>query len=219
MSRRTIPMTDALHAWLVDSALVEAPLLRRLREETAALPRAQMQISPEQGQFMRLLVELIGARRALEIGTFTGYSSICIASALPPEGRLICCDLSAEWTAVAQRYWHEAGLAGRIELRLGPALDTLSALLAAGGAGAFDFAFIDADRTHSDAYYEHALKLLRTGGLVAIDNAFEGGRVADPATADRDVPHRALCRKIARDGRVTASIVPIGDGLILARKR
>jgi predicted O-methyltransferase YrrM len=220
MSSRTLQLSDELHAYLLREMAPEDALLRRLRDETARLPNAGMQISPEQGQFMRLLVELIGGRRALEIGTYTGYSALCVGRALPADGKLICCDTSREWTDVARRYWQEAGLAERIDLRLGPALRTIDTLLSQGGAGTFDFAFIDADKTHYDDYYEHALELLRPGGVAAVDNALWGGRVVDPATTDADTRAiAALNRKAARDARVTASLVPIGDGLLLARKR
>jgi predicted O-methyltransferase YrrM len=223
MSRRTIELTDALHAYLVEQTVTETDVLRRLREETGRLPDADMQIAPEQGQFMRLLVELVGARNALEIGTFTGYSAIWIASGLPAGGQLICCDVSEEWTSIARRYWQEAGVAERIDLRLGPALDTLDALLRedanAPARGAFDFVFIDADKEKTETYYEHSLELLRPGGLITIDNAFHGGRVADSAVDDANVPHRVLNRRICHDPRVSACLVPIGDGLLLARKR
>ncbi len=219
MSTRTFQLSDEVHAYLLRETVRESDLLRRLREETAAMPQSNMQISPEQGQFMRLLVELIGARRAIEIGTFTGYSSICIASAMPDDGKLICCDLNRAYTAVAQRYWQQAGLTGRIELRLAPALETLRELRAAGGDGSLDFAFIDADKGNYDAYYEQVLALLRPGGLVAIDNALWSGRVADPAADDAETRAlRAINRKVSADARVTASLVPIGDGLLVARK-
>ncbi len=198
----------------------EPDVLRELREETARLPRAGMQISPEQGQFMRLLVELLGARRCLEIGVFTGYSALCVALAMPPDGRLIACDVSEEWTAIARRYWARAGVSDRIDLQLRPALDTLDELIAAGRAGQFDFAFIDADKGNYAAYYERALTLLRPGGLVAIDNALWSGRVADPGENDADTAAiRALVGKMRDDARVTCSLVPIGDGLMLGRKR
>jgi predicted O-methyltransferase YrrM len=220
MSLRTIELTDALYAYLLSVSLRESPLRRRLREQTAQMPNARMQISPEQGQFMGLLVELLGVRRAVEIGTFTGYSALCVAEALPADGRLICCDVNREWTDVARRYWQEAGLESRIELRLAPARDTLAALLAAGGAGTFDFAFIDADKSGYDAYYEALLQLLRPGGLLAADNALGGGRLVrlDPAD-EHDRALDALNRKVLVDPRVTSSLVPIGDGLLLARKR
>ncbi len=222
MSTRTLSLTDATYQYLVDVTLREPPLFRALRAETAPMKERDCQISPEQGQFMALLVELIGARRALEIGTFTGYSSLWIASALPAGGRLICCDVNAEWTTVARRYWDRAGLADKIELRLAPALGTLDALLAGSpsAAGTFDFAFIDADKESYDNYYERVLRLLRPGGLVALDNALSEGRVVNPppdAAAARAID--ALNRKVQRDERVTASLVPIADGLLLARKR
>jgi caffeoyl-CoA O-methyltransferase len=181
---------------------------------------AGMQISPEQGQFMALLAELIGARRAIEVGTFTGYSALCVAQALPADGKLIACDISEEFTSVARRYWAKSGIADRIELRLAPALDTLKSLLAGGGAGSFDFAFIDADKTQYDAYYEAILKLLRPGGLATIDNVLWSGAVADGRKRDADtVALRALNEKLKTDKRITLSMLPIGDGLTLARKR
>jgi predicted O-methyltransferase YrrM len=181
---------------------------------------AGMQISPEQGQFMALLAELIGARRAIEVGTFTGYSALCVAQALPADGKLIACDISEEFTSVARRYWAKSGIADRIELRLAPALDTLKSLLADGGAGSFDFAFIDADKTQYDAYYEAILKLLRPGGLVTIDNVLWSGAVADGRKRDADtIALRALNEKLKSDKRITLSMLPIGDGLTLARKR
>lgn len=221
MSTRTIQLTDALLDYLRDASLREPDVFRRLREETAGLELANMQIAPEQGQFMTLLCELVGARQALEIGTFTGYSALCIARGLPPDGRLICCDVSSEWTAVARRYWQEAGLAERINLRLAPALQTLDRLLADGAAATFDFAFIDADKPLYDAYYERCLALLRPGGLIALDNALNGGRVLDPDNPANPNTRTidALNRKVQRDERVSASLVPIGDGLLLARKR
>ena len=220
MSSRTIPMTDRLYDYLLKVSLREPPLLAALRAETAKLPMAGMQISPEQGQFMALLAELIGARRAIEVGTFTGYSALCVAQALPPDGKLIACDISEEFTSVARRYWAKSGIADRIELRLAPALDTLKSLLAGGGAGSFDFAFIDADKTQYDAYYEAILKLLRPGGLITIDNVLWSGAVADGRKRDADtVALRALNEKLKTDKRITLSMLPIGDGLTLARKR
>ena len=220
MSSRTIPMTDRLYDYLLKVSLREPPLLAALRAETAKLPMAGMQISPEQGQFMALLAELIGARKAIEVGTFTGYSALCVAQALPPDGKLIACDISEEFTSVARRYWAKSGIADRIELRLAPALDTLKSLLAGGGAGSFDFAFIDADKTQYDAYYEAILKLLRPGGLIAIDKVLWSGAVADGRKRDADtVALRALNEKLKTDKRVTLSMLPIGDGLTLARKR
>ncbi len=219
MSLRTLAVTDEIYAYL-ESTLREPAVLRRLRAETAKLPDRNMQIAPEQGQLMALLVELIGARLCLELGVFTGYSSTATALALPADGRLIACDKSREWTDTARRYWAEAGVSGKIELRLGPALQSLDALLAEGYAGRFDFAFIDADKDNYDAYYEKVLALLRPGGLVALDNALRHGRVADAADADPGtVVIRDLNRKIRDDARVTMSLVPIADGLMLARKR
>jgi predicted O-methyltransferase YrrM len=220
MSSRTIPMTDRLYDYLLKVSLREPPLLAALRAETAKLPMAGMQISPEQGQFMALLAELIGARRAIEVGTFTGYSALCVAQALPADGKLIACDISEEFTSVARRYWAKSGIAGRIELRLAPALDTLKSLLSGGGAGSFDFAFIDADKTQYDAYYEAILKLLRPGGLMTIDNVLWSGAVADGRKRDADtVALRALNEKLKTDKRISLSMLPIGDGLTLARKR
>jgi predicted O-methyltransferase YrrM len=219
MSVATIAMTDALHAYLLKTTVREPPLLVRLREETARLPGASMQISPEQGQLMRLLVELVGARRTLEVGVFTGYSSTVVALALPADGKLVACDTSEEWTAVARRYWREAGVESKVELHVRPALRTLEELLATGQAGSFDFAFIDADKTGYDDYYERCLTLLRPGGLLAVDNTLWGGDVANPADQRESTQAiRALNLKIANDPRVSASLVPIGDGLYLARK-
>jgi caffeoyl-CoA O-methyltransferase len=220
MSSRTIPMTDRLYDYLLRVSLREPPLLAELRAETAKLPMAGMQISPEQGQFMALLAELIGARKAIEVGTFTGYSALCVAGALPPDGKLIACDISEEFTSVARRYWARSGIGDRIELRLAPALDTLKSLLAVGGAGSFDFAFIDADKTQYNAYYEAILKLLRPGGLITIDNVLWSGAVADGRKRDADtLALRALNEKLRTDKRITLSMLPIGDGLTLARKR
>lgn len=238
MSSRTLQVSDAVHEYLLRETMREPPLLAELRAETAGLPNAGMQISPEQGQFMRLLAELLGARRALEVGTFTGYSALCLALALPEDGRLICCDVNRTFTDVAERYWERAGVRHKIDLRIAPAIETLDALLAGGAdarrggpdaaahagavgaaAGTFDLVFIDADKTNYDAYYERGLRLLRPGGLVLIDNALWSGRVADAAAEDADTAAiRALNRKIRDDERVTASLVPIGDGLMAARK-
>ncbi|MDQ3880482.1 MAG: class I SAM-dependent methyltransferase [Chloroflexota bacterium] len=220
MSLKTISMTDELHAYLVSISLRDHPVLARLRAETASLEKANMQIGPEQGAFMQLLVQLAGARRCLEIGVFTGYSSLAVALALPPDGRITACDVSEEWTAIARRHWEAAGVADRIDLRLAPATATLDALIAAGGAGTFDFAFIDADKENYDAYYERTLELLRPGGLVAIDNVLWGGDVVDATKQDADVVAiRALNRKLVADERVTMCVVPIADGVTLARKR
>jgi caffeoyl-CoA O-methyltransferase len=195
-------------------------VLRRLREETAGLEHADMQIGPEQGQLMALLLELLDARRVLEIGTFTGYSALVMALALPEDGRVVACDVSEEWTSIGRRYWEEAGVAHKIDLRLAPAAETLQALLADGREGTFDFAFIDADKEGYDRYYELALRLVRTGGLVAIDNTLWEGKVADPSATDADTEAiRALNAKLRTDERVTLSLLPVGDGLTLALKR
>ena len=220
MANRTTALTDRLYDYLIEVSVREPPLLRELREETATLPMAMMQIGPEQGQFMRLLIELIGARRAVEVGTFTGYSALCVAEAMGPQGRLVACDVSEEYTAIARRYWARAGVADRIDLRLGPGVATLDKMLADGAAGTIDFVFIDANKPDYGAYFERALKLLRPAGLIAIDNVLWGGAVADPAVDDEDTSAlRALNRKLAKDERVSLSMVPIGDGLTLARKR
>lgn len=221
MSRSQLTPTDKLEAYIQDVSLREPEILTRLRLETAKRPHAAMQISPEQGQFMALLVETIGARRCLEVGVFTGYSSLVVALALPQDGKIIACDVSEEYTSVARPFWAEAGIAHKIDLRIAPAIETLDRLLDGGQAGSFDFAFIDADKPNYDNYYERALKLLRPGGIVAIDNVLWGGSVIkkekdnDPNT----LAIRALNRKIRDDKRVTISLLTIGDGLTLARKR
>lgn len=220
MTSRTLALTDEIYDYLCRASLREPALLARLREETAALPGAGMQIAPEQGQFMALLVELIGAKRCIEIGTFTGYSALSVALALPADGKVIACDIDEETTAVARRYWTEAGVADRIELRLGPAVETLDGLIAQGGRDAYDFIFIDADKEGYDSYYERALTLLRPGGLLAIDNVLWNGAVADRTRQDADTRSiRALNAKLQGDQRVSISLVPIGDGVMLARKR
>jgi predicted O-methyltransferase YrrM len=198
----------------------ETPLQRRLREETAKLPRSGMQIAADQGALMALLVRLTGTRRALEIGTFTGYSALAVATALPEDGLLIACDVSEEWTRIARRYWEEAGVSRRIDLRLGPAADTLAALLSDGAADTFDFAFIDADKENGAAYYEACLKLVRPGGLIIIDNALWDGDVANASVQDAETKAiRTLNEKVRDDARVQASLVTVGDGMLLAWKR
>jgi caffeoyl-CoA O-methyltransferase len=220
LSNRTISLNDELYDYLLKVSLREPDLLRRLREETAALPQRSMQIAPEQGQFMAMLVRLMSAKRILEIGTFTGYSALCMALALPPHGRIVACDMSREWTAVAWRYWAEAMVEDRITLRLGPAMATLEALLAAGEGGRFDIAFIDADKENYSGYFEHALALVRAGGLIMVDNVLWGGSVINSAKQDPDtVAIRDFNTKIRNDQRVHLSLVPIGDGLTLAMKR
>jgi caffeoyl-CoA O-methyltransferase len=220
LSTRTIPLDDALYAYLLSASLREPEVMKRLREETQKLPRAGMQISPEQGQFMAFLVELIGARRCVEIGTFTGYSALAVARALPPDGRLVACDVSRDYTALAKPFWKEAGVEDRIDLRIAPALDTLDKLLTQGEAGTYDFVFIDADKGNYLNYFQRALDLLRQGGLVAVDNVLWSGAVADPTRDDEDTEAiREFNRAIAKDARVRLSMVPIGDGLTLALKR
>ncbi len=220
MKNKSIQLDDGLYTYLLSVSLREPEVLRQLREETSNHPYGGMQIAPEQGQFMALLVELIGAQRVLEIGVFTGYSSTCMALALPPGGRLMALDLSAEYTEIARRYWQLAGVADKIELRLGPALASLDRLIEDGAGDSFDLAFIDADKGHYDAYYERSLELLRPGGLLLIDNMLWGGKVADPSVKDDDTQAiRDLNRKIHTDERVTAVLLPVADGLTLARKR
>jgi caffeoyl-CoA O-methyltransferase len=220
MSNASIGLEPALHDYLVRVGVREPDVLRELRERTRELPQHGMQISPEQGALLQLLVRTSGARRCLEVGTFTGYSSTAVALALPPDGHLVCCDVSREWTDIARQAWERAGVADRVELRLGPAVETLDALLAEGAAGTFDFAFIDADKPGYDAYVEHALRLVRPGGLIGIDNVLWSGRVADPAnTEEGTLAIRALNEKLAADQRVDVAMVPIGDGLTLLRVR
>lgn len=216
MTNRTLNLDDALYGYLLEVSLRESPLLERLRAETAALPMARWQIAPEQGQFMALLVKLTGARRILEVGTFTGYSALCMAAELPADGRVICCDLPGDYNAVARRYWQEAGLAEHIELRLAPALDTLAGL----EADSFDLIFIDADKANYLAYLEESLRLVRQGGLILFDNVLWSGRVleAEPDSADtRAIQALNLALKV--DPRVDLSLLPVGDGLTLCRKR
>lgn len=218
MSRSLVP--DAIAGYVASLVAAETEAQRRLRAETARLPQSMMQIGADQGAFLTFLVGAIGAQRAIEIGTFTGYSAIAIARALPRSGQLLCCDVNEQWTAIAQRYWKEAGLDKRIELKLAPALDTLEALIGKGKEGSFDFAFIDADKTGYDAYYEACLKLLRPSGVIVLDNMLWGGAVVDPKANDRDTDAiRALNAKIANDARVDASLITIGDGVMLVRKK
>jgi predicted O-methyltransferase YrrM len=219
MSSRSLGLSPELYDYLYAHSR-EPEVLQELRVETARMPNAGMQISPEQGRFMGFLVECLGALRCLEVGTFTGYSALAVALSLPAEGRLIACDLNEEWTAIARRYWARAGVTDKIELRLGPGLETLDRLLADGQGGSFDFAFIDADKEAYSQYYERCLSLLRRGGVVAIDNALWRGDVALPSKLDRDtVAIRELNARVVADPRVTASLVPIGDGLLFARRR
>ena len=222
MSPRTTGLDDALYSYLLDASLRESPILARLRQETqrAVAAQAGMQIAPEQGQFMALLARLVGARRLIEIGTFTGYSALAVMLALPAEARLLCCDVNAEWTSIARRHWAEAGLAERIELRLAPALDTLAGLARDGWSGTVDMIFVDADKQNYPAYCEAAIDLLRPGGLLLVDNVLWHGQVADPA--DRSASTEAIRRTNAMlrdDKRIDVSLLPVGDGLYLARKR
>jgi predicted O-methyltransferase YrrM len=219
MTNKTLSMNDALYDYLLSVSLREPGILQRLRVETAGDAMARMQSAPEQGQFMALLVQLLGARRCLEVGVYTGYSTLWVAQALPPEGRIIACDISEEWTSIARRYWAEAGVAERIDLRLAPALETLQGLIDTGQSGSFDFAFIDADKDNYGNYYEAVLELLRPGGLMAIDNTLWSGDVADPGKQDADTRAiRALNRQVHADRRVMMSLLPVADGLTLALK-
>ena len=220
MQKSALGLDERVYEYLLNVSLREADSLRRLREETAAMPLAIMQIAPEQGQFMALLVELTGALRCIEVGVFTGYSSLAVALALPADGHITACDISEEFTAVARRYWAEAGVDHKIDLRLAPALETLDALIAEGGAGTYDFAFVDADKSEYGDYYERLLTLLRPGGLILIDNVLWSGRVADPEIQTADtVAIRAFNEKLKRDERISLSMLPVADGLTFARKR
>ena len=208
-----------LYEYILSTTLRDDPLLRALREETARLPEGRMQISPDQGQFMGMLVKLTGASRAIEVGVFTGYSSLCVARALPDDGLLVACDTSVEYTDMARRYWERAGVAARIDLRIGPATETLDRMIGRGESGAFDFAFIDADKGNYPGYYDRCLELLRSGGLVLVDNALWGGHVADPERTDEPTSTlRELNARAGRDPRVEVALLPIGDGVLLARK-
>jgi predicted O-methyltransferase YrrM len=220
MTARTLNLDDSLYHYLLDVSLRETPLLKRLRDETQALPMARWQVAPEQGQFLALLVKLTGARRLLEIGTFTGYSALCMAVALPDDGSMICCDIPGDYNATARRYWREAGLAERIDLRLAPALETLAELERQGQGGQFDLVFIDADKANYPTYLEHALRLLRVGGLAVFDNTLWSGRVLEerPLSADTRAI-QALNRALKDDSRLDLSMLPLGDGLTLCRKR
>jgi predicted O-methyltransferase YrrM len=219
MSKHTLNLNDSLYDYLLSASLREHEILQQLRAETADLPGAVMQIAPEQGQFMALLVTLMGAQKTLEIGVFTGYSSLSVALALPPDGKIIACDINAESTAIARRYWQAAGVADKIDLRLGPGLETLDQLLADGHASTFDFAFIDADKRNQWNYYERSLQLIRPGGLIAIDNVLWGGTVADLNNQENSTQAiRAFNQKLHHDQRVALSLVPIADGLSLAMK-
>lgn len=220
MAEKFIRLSDSIYEYLVSHSVRETDALAQLRAETATHPQARMQIAPDQGQFMALLVRLMGAKKALEVGVFTGYSSLSVALALPPDGKLIACDVSEDYTAIARRYWQLAGVADKIDLHIAPALDTLDRLLGEGQSETFDFAFIDADKGNYQHYYDRALQLVRPGGLIAIDNVLWSGRVADPTDQDKITNTlRAFNQKLAVDDRVSLSLVPIGDGLTLALKK
>lgn len=219
MSNRTLNLTDALYNYVLTHSLREHPAQTALREATRGHERASMQISPEQGQFMALLVKLMGARNAIEVGVFTGYSALSVALALPPEGRLVACDISEEYTSVARPYWREAGVADKIDLRIAPALETLQSLLRDGEAGLYDFAFIDADKVGYDGYYEACLQLVRPGGLIVLDNTLRDGKVLERADNDDTAALQALNIKLREDHRIDISMLPLSDGVTLARKR
>jgi predicted O-methyltransferase YrrM len=220
MSNRTIGLSDDLAAYVVEVGTREPDVLARLRRETAALPQHDMQIAPEEGAFLAFLVELTGARRCIEVGTFTGYSSLAVALAVPEDGRVVCCDVSEEWTSLARGYWAEAGVADRIDLRIAPAAETLDRLLDDGGQDGYDFAFVDADKAGYDGYYERLLRLVRPGGLIALDNTLWGGQVIDQQAQDEDTRAlQTLNRKLAGDDRITLCLLPVADGVTLARRR
>ena len=220
MSSKSLFADSTLDRYISAQAQTEPEILQRLRAETSAHPQAIMQIAPEQGHFFSLLVRAIGARKTLEVGVFTGYSSLAVALALPEDGRLIACDVSEEYTSVARRYWLEAGVTDKIDLRIAPAAQTLTVLINEGHAGTFDFVFIDADKTGYNAYYELALQLLRKGGLIALDNMLQSGKVADPTQTDASTEAiRVLNAKIAKDERVAATLLPLADGVTLALKK
>lgn len=220
MAEKFIHSSDSLYDYILSNSLREPEILAQLRAETAQHPQARMQIAPDQGQFMALLVRLMNAKKALEVGVFTGYSSLSVALALPDEGQLIACDVSEDYTAIARRYWQAAGVAGKIDLRIAPAIETLEHLLATGHQETFDFAFIDADKGNYANYYDRAFQLIRRGGLIAIDNVLWSGRVADPQDQDKITNTiRAFNQKLAQDDRIVLSLVPIADGLTLTLKK
>jgi predicted O-methyltransferase YrrM len=220
MANKTIGISEDLHEYVVRVGAREPEVLARLREETAALPSHRMQIAPEEGALLAMLAELTGARRCLEVGTFTGYSALAVALRLPDDGTMVCCDVSEEWTAIGRRYWAEAGVGDRIDLRIAPATDTLDALLAEGEADSFDFAFVDADKTGYDAYYERLLRLVRPGGVIVFDNVLWDGAVLDEDPQDDDTRAiQALNAKLAADERVSLCLIPVADGVTLARRR
>ena len=220
MANTTLGLPTDLRDYLRRVAVREPAVLWRLRAETASMPEANMQIAPEQGALMTLLAELTGARRCLELGTFTGYSALAVALVLPPGGRVVCCDMSREWTDVGRRFWAEAGVDDRIEVRIGPALDSLDAMINEGASDSVDFAFVDAAKEEYPAYYERLMRLVRRGGLMLFDNVFWGGDVVNPEVDDSDVRGiRELNERLAADERVTVAMVPLADGLTLVRRR
>src|SRR4051812_1512813 len=222
MANKTMGISDDLAAYVLEVGAREPEVLARLREETAAIPQHGMQIAPEEGAFLAMLADLIGSRRCIEIGTFTGYSSTAVALRLQEDGRMVCCDVSEEWTSVARKYWAEAGVGGKIDLRIGPASETLDGLLADGGEGSYDFAFVDADKSGYDSYYERLLRLGGAGGLIALDNTLWSGKVLDPDPDPQDEDTRAiqaLNRKLAHDDRISVCLLPVADGVTLARVR
>jgi predicted O-methyltransferase YrrM len=220
MTNQTLGLEPQIYDYLQSVSLREPEILTQLRQETTQHPMGRMQISPEQGQFMVLLMQLLVANKTLDIGVFTGYSALVVALALPPQGKVIACDISEESTAIARRYWQQAGVADKIDLHIAPAQETLDKLIATGEAATFDFAFIDADKSNYSIYYEQALQLIRPGGLIAIDNVLWSGRVADNQIQDnRTNKIRAFNQKLHQDQRVSISLVPVGDGLTLAMKR
>jgi predicted O-methyltransferase YrrM len=219
MANKTLSLSTALHAYLVEHSVREPEILQRLRVETANDSMSMMQIGPEQGQFMQLLVRLMGAKNCLEVGVFTGYSSLAVALVLPNDGHIVACDISEKWTAIARKYWMEAGVAAKIDLRIAPALSTLDGLISSGKAGSFDFAFVDADKINYLGYYERALTLVRSGGLIAVDNTLWGGQVIDKKSQSDDTKAiRQFNDRLRTDPRVHLSLLPVGDGLTLALK-
>jgi len=220
MGTDTLLLSESVHAYLQSNSLREPEVLRRCRKETSSLEEARMQLSPEQGQFLSFLVELTGVKRAIEVGTFTGYSALCVATSMPADGILVACDISERWTAIAQRYWQDAKIDKKIDLRIGPAVETLDGLLSDGEAESYDFALIDADKGNYEVYYERILRLVRSGGLIAVDNVLWSGKVADLSNQDSaTLSIRSLNEKVLRDERVSLTMLPIGDGMTLVRKR
>jgi len=220
MGKHTLNITDSLYDYLLSVSLQETPVQQALRTETDKMEEAMMQISPDQGQFMALLIKLVNAEKIIEVGTFTGYSALTMALALPDHGTIIACDISEEWTSMGQRYWQQAGVADKIDLRLAPAVDTLKSLIADDQSEQYDFAFIDADKQNYLHYYEYCLQLMRPGGLIAIDNVLWGGSVVDQSDEKPDtIAIREFNRFVSNDDRVDISLVPIGDGLTLAHKK